>query len=836
MMTGELETAIREHTDNGFEILGELAPDPRGGKVYLSRDIRNGTLAILSAWRTSDSRYSVEVNTELDDTLLTHGSLCVVCGTAAKNRAILCRVCHTRMEYDDVNPLPHLSGEDLARAVGEVAGVGFELLGTIGRMGHEEKLFFARELSTGCVVPLGLHGERDDEGQLCLAVGVTRLVKLPAPGAMAQRVAVSVPERAPFNGIIADRFRILAEISADELRRVFLANDTWTESRCTVTVLDPLLVKDPTVLERLLTDTGAAGGIRQENIAKILDRGTIAEGFYIASESIEGDSVAGILAGGALFPPERSISIGLQIADALVAAHAAGIFHRCLSPRDVVVARRPEGDQLQVTGFGIAGALLGGTDGAARGVAADILDFQSPEQLMGSADDARGDVYGLGCILFQMLTGQRVFDSLNGSLDFGRRMTEDAPRVRSLEPDVPVFLDELVATALSRDPSTRFQSALLIREALGRAADQLAGRGASAPESAAEGVVETRAADPAPTMDGGSGGPQLPRSNSRDGRAASAKPGQKYRWLLLAGGAAVVAGALVWFGMSSREVSLEGKLPPLASDLQSDALTFEPAVSPADGPPDDAALAAAAAAAAEAHSGDVSSPESADPAIFTIEGDLPRNAVIAVDNQPRTGRSLTLPPGPHFVSVLIPGEAVADTFFEASAGQLLIWTPALVDIATRQGTSGREIVGSVDLTRTSGANAVPSTGVTSVSGAAVGSGADAAVPAELRDILGRLAGAIESRNVEQIAAAYPGITEAERAAWSEFFANNASIRARVSGLSSVPGAGESSQVTFTMTIDFVNGNGSAESWVQRNSATLSRRAEEWRIETIREAP
>jgi ketosteroid isomerase-like protein len=105
----------------------------------------------------------------------------------------------------------------------------------------------------------------------------------------------------------------------------------------------------------------------------------------------------------------------------------------------------------------------------------------------------------------------------------------------------------------------------------------------------------------------------------------------------------------------------------------------------------------------------------------------------------------------------------------------------------------------------------------------------------VNDALARLARALEARDVNQVAAVYAGITAQERAAWTDFFATNSSVRVRVSDIAVVPETADIAQPTFTMTIDFADDSGPREPWVQRNRATFVRGPNGWRIEAIREA-
>ena len=170
-----------------------------------------------------------------------------------------------------------------------------------------------------------------------------------------------------------------------------------------------------------------------------------------------------------MIPPARAVDIAHQVAEALVAAHELGIVHRDLKPDNIIVAPGKNGrDIAKVVDFGIAKAIEEGpTEALTRtGLVIGTPEYMSPEQLLGDPVDARSDIYSLGCILYQMLTGRRSFDEPTREQMIKRRLTEKAPHPRDLLPELPKTLDLIVARLLARTPHDRYATAAEVRDLL----------------------------------------------------------------------------------------------------------------------------------------------------------------------------------------------------------------------------------------------------------------------------------------------------------------------------------------------------------------------------------
>lgn len=214
-----------------------------------------------------------------------------------------------------------------------------------------------------------------------------------------------------------------------------------------------------------------SGRLVHENIASVFDAGRTAEGLaYIAMEWLEGRTLEAELSETGPLSFTRVTEILRPVAAALSAAHAAHIIHRDLKPSNVMLVQRPDGsEQIKVLDFGIAKVI---SDTVASPVSAlmGTPDYASPEQFrMGARIDGRADIYSLGVMLFQMLTGALPFESTSIHEMIQRQLQEPPPPLRGLRPDAPQALADLINLMLAKDPAERPQQVSAIPELFARA-------------------------------------------------------------------------------------------------------------------------------------------------------------------------------------------------------------------------------------------------------------------------------------------------------------------------------------------------------------------------------
>jgi eukaryotic-like serine/threonine-protein kinase len=295
-------------------------------------------------------------------------------------------------------------------------------------------------------------------------------------------------------------------------------------------------------VERFRREARTAARLSHPNIVAVFDSGSDAGDHYLVMEYVAGQSLAELLHRHGRLAPRRAAELASEICKALAAAHAQGLVHRDIKPGNVLLG----GDgRVKVTDFGIvkaaaADTLTGG--GMVLGTAA----YLSPEQAQGGRVDARSDLYGLGCVLYELLTGSPPFGSGTDGpqVAIATRQVSEPPEPPSWRnPQVNPGLDAVVLTALAKQPGQRHQRATDMQAALGRV---LAGDAAAAGRDGL-GVAGAPTA-PLPTLAAGAGAASTGVVAARAVRAAAQRPGW-LRWALLVAGLAIAVGlvvALLW--------------------------------------------------------------------------------------------------------------------------------------------------------------------------------------------------------------------------------------------------------------------------------------------------
>ena len=183
-------------------------------------------------------------------------------------------------------------------------------------------------------------------------------------------------------------------------------------------------------------------------------------------ELLEGQTLAERLESGAL-PPAQALSMAIEIASALDAAHRAGIVHRDLKPGNVMLTKA--GAKLLDFGLAKTSAPVVAVSGTmapttppnitVQGTILGTFQYMAPEQIEGIEADARTDIFAFGCVLFEMLTGKKAFEGKTRASLLGSILKDEPPRVSTVQPLAPASLDRLVSTCLAKDPDDRYQSA-----------------------------------------------------------------------------------------------------------------------------------------------------------------------------------------------------------------------------------------------------------------------------------------------------------------------------------------------------------------------------------------
>lgn len=274
-------------------------------------------------------------------------------------------------------------------------------------------------------------------------------------------------------GQTVGNYNITEKLGEGGMGMVFLAEHPVIGSKVALKAIHPHLARNADVVSRFVTEARAVNQIEHRHIVNITDFGSTPAGdFYFIMEHLQGEMLSdGIARGGALLPA-RALNIAAQIADALQASHDQGVIHRDLKPDNVYLITRDDTlDFVKVLDFGLAKLTPHGgatpTHNTGPGMVMGTPYYMSPEQCEGkTAVDHRADIYSLGVILFEMLTGSVPFGGSGYGEVIIKHVTRRPPAARTLMPDLPPAIDAIVSRALAKDPSERFQSMAAFREAL----------------------------------------------------------------------------------------------------------------------------------------------------------------------------------------------------------------------------------------------------------------------------------------------------------------------------------------------------------------------------------
>jgi eukaryotic-like serine/threonine-protein kinase len=264
----------------------------------------------------------------------------------------------------------------------------------------------------------------------------------------------------PRVGTVVDRYRLLSKLGGGGMGAVYRAEHAHLGRPVALKLLHPHLTSQRDVVERFFREARSASEVASEHIVQVTDFGTAADGVnFLVMELLSGESLKEAMDRDRPFTIPRAMQIGIQIAEALSAAHKKGVVHRDLKPANIVLEKRPQNpDFVKVLDFGIAKLTERGPGAATltqTGVVMGTPAYMSPEQASGAKVDARADVYALGIILYEMLVGRPPFvgDVVTQVL-LAHVTTMPAPP-RTLRPDLPVDLEALVLRCLAKHPAGR---------------------------------------------------------------------------------------------------------------------------------------------------------------------------------------------------------------------------------------------------------------------------------------------------------------------------------------------------------------------------------------------
>ena len=261
-------------------------------------------------------------------------------------------------------------------------------------------------------------------------------------------------------------YRIEAVLGRGGMGVVYQALDRRLERKVALKLLLPELAEDESFRQRFLRESQLAASLDHPNVVPIYDAGQVDQQLYIAMRFVDGTDLKELLRRKGPLEPERALAIAAQVADALDVAHERGLVHRDVKASNVLIAVQNDREHCYLADFGLAvSAARGGLTGS--GPLLGTLDYLAPEQIRGDSIDGRADVYALGCLLYECLTGQLPFRRDSEAATMYAHLEEAPPRVSDARPELSVSLDAVVSKTLAKAPEARFATCRELADAAG---------------------------------------------------------------------------------------------------------------------------------------------------------------------------------------------------------------------------------------------------------------------------------------------------------------------------------------------------------------------------------
>jgi eukaryotic-like serine/threonine-protein kinase len=288
-------------------------------------------------------------------------------------------------------------------------------------------------------------------------------------------VSSQIPDLA---GRTIGEYEIVKRVGVGGMGEVYEGRHPLIGKRVAVKVLLPSLSNEAELVERFLSEARAVNEIRHRGIVDIFSFGQLPEGSrYFVMEFLEGEAFDKIIKRRSPLPLGEALGWADEMLDALEAAHSAGIIHRDIKPSNLFLVNTGRGrPYVKLLDFGIAklGAIAGeATPQTRASVILGTPDYISPEQARGKAISPQTDLYALGCVLFEMLTGERLFRGENTLQTMWMHVEDPPPVPSSIRPDIPPELDDLILWALEKESTARPPSAAVMRDQLAQIKSQL---------------------------------------------------------------------------------------------------------------------------------------------------------------------------------------------------------------------------------------------------------------------------------------------------------------------------------------------------------------------------
>ncbi|MBI5671486.1 MAG: protein kinase [Chloroflexi bacterium] len=256
--------------------------------------------------------------------------------------------------------------------------------------------------------------------------------------------------------LLNGRYRLIAQQGSGGMAVIYKAQDMLLGRTVAVKVLRPSLTTDPAFMTRFRNEARSVANLNHPNIVTVHDVGNDGSTQYIVMEFIEGQDLKRIIKAEGALSVDRALKLAIQICAGIGFAHRAGLVHADVKPQNILVTR---GDLVKVTDFGIAQALSDTQPGERQSVVWGSPHYFAPEQARGEKPTPASDVYSIGIVMFEVLTGRLPYVGTNQQELALAHIREAVPRVTDFNPNVPETLSQIVYKVMSKEPSARYRMA-----------------------------------------------------------------------------------------------------------------------------------------------------------------------------------------------------------------------------------------------------------------------------------------------------------------------------------------------------------------------------------------